>query len=133
MSDIDYSALEDAVVTIETEDGESMECQLVCVFEYNEQDYAAFAELDNEEHEVYFFTLNTKVKKKETEFAFDIVDDEELLEELLSALQEITDAEFEEDDDDDNNIIIDDGEEDEEVFDEEDDSKWDQFINKKLD
>lgn len=108
-----------------------MECQLVCVFEYNEQDYAAFAEIDNEENEVYFFTLNAKVKKKETEFEFDIVDDEELLDELLAVLQEITDAEFEEDED--GNVIIEGEEDDVDDFEDEDDSRWDQFIHKKLD
>lgn len=126
MSDIDYSALEDAVITLESEDGDSIECQLICIFEYNEQDYAAFAEIDNEEHEVYFFTLRAKEKKKETEFEFSIVDEDELLDELLAVLQEITDAE--------SNVIFDDGEDEEEDdFDDEDDSKWDQFINKKLD
>lgn len=131
MSDIDYSALEDAVITLESEDGESMECQLVCVFEYNEQDYAAFAEIDNDENEVYFFSLNAKVKKKETEFEFNIVDDEELMDELLAVLQQISDAEFEDDADNDS-VIIDDAEEDDD-FEDDDDSKWDQFINKKLD
>lgn len=130
MSDIDYSALEDAVITLESEDGESMECQLICVFEYNEQDYAAFAEIDNDENEVYFFSLNAKVKKKETEFEFNIVDDEELMDELLAVLQQISDAEFEDNADNDN-VIIDDSEEDDDVEDD-DDSKWDQFINKKL-
>lgn len=131
MSDIDYSALEDAVITLESEDGESMECQLVCVFEYNEQDYAAFAEIDNDENEVYFFSLKAKVKKKETEFEFNIVDDEELMDELLAVLQQISDAEFEDDADNDS-VIIDDAEEDND-FEDDDDSKWDQFINKKLD
>lgn len=131
MSDIDYSALEDAVITLESEDGESMECQLVCVFEYNEQDYAAFAEIDNDENEVYFFSLKAKVKKKETEFEFNIVDDEELMDELLAVLQQISDAEFEDDADNDS-VIIDDAEEDDD-FEDDDDSKWDQFINKKLD
>lgn len=131
MSDIDYSALEDAVITLESEDGESMECQLVCVFEYNEQDYAAFAEIDNDENEVYFFSLNAKVKKKETEFEFNIVDDEELMDELLAVLQQISDAEFDDDADNDS-VIIDDAEEDDD-FEDDDDSKWDQFINKKLD
>lgn len=131
MSDIDYSALEDAVITLESEDGESMECQLVCVFEYNEQDYAAFAEIDNDENEVYFFSLKAKVKKKETEFEFNIVDDEELMDELLAVLQQISDAEFEDGADNDS-VIIDDAEEDND-FEDDDDSKWDQFINKKLD
>lgn len=131
MSDIDYSALEDAVITLESEDGESMECQLICVFEYNEQDYAAFAEIDNDENEVYFFSLKAKVKKKETEFEFNIVDDEELMDELLAVLQQISDAEFEENADNDS-VIIDDSEEDDD-FGDDDDSKWDQFINKKLD
>lgn len=129
MSDIDYSALEDAVITLESEDGESTECRLICIFEYNDQDYAAFEEMGNDEHEVYFFALNAKKKKKKTEFEFNMIDEDELLDQLLEVLQQLTDAAFEEDGD---NVIIDEGE-DEDDFPDEDDSKWDQFINKKLD
>ena len=60
MADIDYSALEDAVITLESEEGESMECRLVCIFEYNEEDYAAFTEIDNDENEVYLFSVKAK-------------------------------------------------------------------------
>lgn len=125
MADIDYSALEDAVISLETEDGESMECQLICIFEYNNQDYAAFTEIDNEENEVYLFSLRAKQKKKETEFEFNMVEDEDLLDELIDVLQHITDEEFGEDE----GVIFD---EDEDEEDDEDDSKWDEFITKKL-
>lgn len=127
MADIDYSALEDAVISLETEDGESIECQLVCVFEYEDQDYAAFSKIDSEENEVYFFDLKAKKKKKETEFELSIVEDEDLLDNLIDVLQQIADDEIS----DENDILID--EEDEEDGEDEDDSQWDEFITKKLD
>lgn len=127
MADIDYSALENAVVTLESEDGESMECQLACVFEYNDQDYAAFTEIDNEENEVYLFTLTAVPKKKETEFEFNMVEDEDLLDELIEVLQQIMDAELEDED----GPVIDEDEDDDDE--DEDDSRWDEFITKKLD
>lgn len=127
MADIDYSTLEDAVITLESEDGESMECSLVCIFEYNEQDYAAFTEIDNDENEVYLFTVDAKQKKKETELEFNIIEDEDLLDELIEVLQQITDDEFGDNDD----VIIDEDEDSDDDNDE-DDSKWDEFITKKL-
>ncbi len=125
MADIDYSALEDAVITLESEEGESMECRLVCIFEYNEEDYAAFTEIDNDENEVYLFSVKAKQNKKETEFEFNIIEDEDLLDELIEVLQQITEDEFGDEDD----LIIDDEQDDD---DEDDDSKWDEFITKKL-
>lgn len=127
MADIDYSALEDAVITLESEEGESMECRLVCIFEYNEQDYAAFAEIESEENEVYLFTVDAKQNHKETNFEFNIIEDEDLLDELIEVLQQITDEEFGDEDD----VIIDE-DDDSDEDDDEDDSKWDEFITKKL-
>ena len=103
-----------------------MECQLVCIFEYNEQDYAAFTEIDNDENELYLFTVDAKRKHRETNFEFNIIEDEDLLDELIEVLQQITDEEF---DDEDDMSIDEDSDED----DDEDDSKWDEFITKKLD
>ena len=125
MADIDYSALEDAVITLESEEGESMECRLVCIFEYNEEDYAAFTEIDNDENEVYLFSVKAIQNKKETEFEFNIIEDEDLLDELIEVLQQITDDEFGDEDD----VIID---EEPDEDDGDDDSKWDEFITKKL-
>lgn len=125
MADIDYSDLENMVISIESEDGETIECELVCIFEYDEQDYAAFTEVNSEDNEVYLFTVNAKTKKKETEFEFGIIEDEDLLAELIGVLQQVTDMELEGEED----IIVDaDTDEDEE----DDDGKWDEFITKKL-
>ncbi len=123
MAEIDYSELEDAVVTLENEDGESIDCAMQCIFEYNGQDYAVLAEEDNPEQEVYFFGLDAAENNGKQEFEFSIIEDDELLAELLEVFQQIMDDEFEDED----------ISEEEDVEDEEDDSIWDQFITKKLD
>lgn len=128
MADIDYSVLEGTVIVLESEEGESMECQLVGIFDHNGQDYAAFTEIDNDEYEVYIFTVDAKQNKKEIEFEFSIIEDEDLLEELIGVLQRITDEQFANDED----MLIDE-DSDEVEDDDEDDSKWDEFITKKLD
>lgn len=118
MADIDYSELEGLQVALETEDGEEVNCELQCIFEYNGQDYAVMAQEDSEENEVYFFEVNVKETKKEPEIEFSVIEDDETLEELLELFQQIVDQEFEEEDDDEG--------------DDDDDGKWDQFITKKL-
>ncbi len=129
MEDIDYSELEDAVLTLEDEDGNSIDCTMQCIFEYNGQDYAAVMEEDNPENEVYFFELNATKKKNEIEFEFTIVEEEDLLDELLEIFQQIANAEFEDETSDNVAYDIDDEEDDD---DDEDDSIWDEFITKKL-
>lgn len=119
MADIDYNDLEELTLTMEDENGETTECELQFVFEYDGQDYGAFCEADNDTGEFYFFAIDGKTNwKGETELEIEPVEDEALLEQLVEVLQQIIDEE-----------TADDDEEDE---DDEDDSVWDQFINKKL-
>ena len=135
MADIDYSPLEDAVLTLEDEDGNETEVTMQCIFEYDDQDYAAMIEEDEEEPSVYFFSLHAKkTKKKEVEFEFTPVEDDDLLEDLLDIFQQIINEEAEDEDEGLEGISIDGGEQDsDDDEDDDDDSKWDQFINKKLD
>ena len=51
MEEIDYSPLEDAVLTLEDEDGNEIEVSMQCIFEYEDQDYAALIEEDNIENQ----------------------------------------------------------------------------------
>ena len=132
MIDFDYSELEDMELTLETEDGEEIDLELAYVFEYKEQDFAAFGEVgteDDEERSVYFFFLNLKQKRNDVEFEY--IDDDELAEELLEVFMQIL-ASQEEEGVDLSDYGIEDEDDDEEEEDDDDDSRWDQFIHKKL-
>ena len=134
MMDFDYSELEDVELTLETEDGEEIDLELAYVFEYKGQDFAAFGEVGTEEDEersVYFFLLNLKQKKgDEAEVEFEYIDDDEVAEELLDVFLQIL-ASQEEEGVDLGDYGIEDEDDDEDDGDE--DSRWDQFIHKKLD
>lgn len=125
MADIDYNELEDLTLTMEAEDGTTTECELQFVFEYKGQDYGAFCETDSETGEFYFFSLDGKTNwKGETELELESVEDDALLENLVTVLQQIIDDEVNGDGD----------YEDEEpdLEEDEDDHVWDEFIHKKL-
>lgn len=127
MSEINFDELQDVVLTLEDEDGESVECSMQGVFEYKGQDFAVLAEEDNPNNEVYFFLLNSKQKKDETEYEFTLIDDDELLEELLIAFQHLVDKELSDED------FIEYPDADDHDEPDEDDHIWDEFITKKLD
>lgn len=131
MTDFDYSQLEDEVtLTLETEDGESIDLEMLFVFEYEEQDYAAFIETDNEDNVVYFFAVNPRqTKSDEVELDFEYIDEEDLATELLNIFQQIVDAGADEEADIADLDLEDVSGQEEET---EDDSKWDEFIHKKL-
>lgn len=123
MADIDYNDLEDLTLTMEEEDGTTTECELQFVFEYEGQDYGAFCEAGSDTGEFYFFAIDGKTNwKGETELEIDPVEDDALLENLVTILQQIIDEEMGEEDEDDEPDLDED----------EDDSIWDEFINKKL-
>lgn len=123
MADIDYSELEELTLSMEDENGVTTECELQFVFEYDGQDYGAFCEPDNEEGEFYFFAIDGKTNwKGETELEIAPVEDDELLGQLVEVLQQIIDDEVADEEDDEPELDASD-----------DDSKWDEFINKKLD
>ncbi len=122
---INYDDLEDLTLTMEDEDGNTTECELQFVFEYEGQDYGAFCEPDDDSGAFYFFTLDGDTNwKGEIELEVEPVEDDALLEQLVEALQEIVD--------DDNNDSDPFGFDEEEEDDDEDDGMWDEFINKKL-
>lgn len=127
MSEINFDELQEVVLTLEDEDGKSVECSMQGVFEYKGQDFAVLAEEDNPNNEVYFFLLNSKQKKDETEYEFTLIDDDELLEELLIAFQHLVDKELSDED------FIEYPDADDHDEPDEDDHIWDEFITKKLD
>ena len=132
MADFDYDALSDLTLTLEAEDGSEVNLEMLYIFEYDDVDYAAFTEQDNPEPVIYFFTLTIGAPaegEEEAEITFECVEDETLGNELLAIFQELADAEAEEGD----GIEIETEDDDDEEAEDEDDSKWDQFIHKKLD
>lgn len=131
MTDFDYSQLDEEIsLSLETEDGENIDLDMLFIFEYDDQDYASFIERDNEDNVVYFFAVNpTQKKNDEVELNFEYIDDEELATELLDIFQQIVDADADEDADI-AGLDLEDASGVEE--DDDDDKKWDEFIHKKL-
>lgn len=131
MTDFDYSQLDEEIsLTLETEDGESIDLDMLFIFEYDDQDYASFIERDNEDNVVHFFAvIPTQKKNDEVELNFEYIDDEELATELLDIFQQIVDADADEDADI-AGLDLEDASGVEEEDD--DDKKWDEFIHKKL-
>ncbi len=129
MADIDYNDLEGLTLTMEEEDGTTTECDLQFVFEYEGQDYGAFCESDDDSGEFYFFSIDGNTNwKGETELEIEPVEDDSLLETLVSILQEIIDNDIEDSDDEFDEYDDDDPD----LEDDEDDNIWDEFIHKKL-
>ena len=135
----DLNAMEDVIVTIEEEDGTETECQVICMFEYEEKAYAALTPTDESIAEVYLFGVTFEDQGDEVEFTIENIDDDDLLEEVGHVFETIM-AEASDEDDDDlpDGVVIDPptggsgdmhtmtlpGDDDEEY--------WNQFINKKL-
>lgn len=143
MQDFDMEDIEEMMVSLELEDGTELECEVICIFEYEGQDYAALTPTDETIEEIYFFGIELNRNGEEVEIELQQLEDDE----LLGALGEVFDEIMSEDDE----IMIDDGNgnvynifDDEDgtkgkytnysnYFEDDDDGKWDEFINKKLD
>ncbi|MCR5690723.1 MAG: DUF1292 domain-containing protein [Eubacterium sp.] len=127
MADFDYESLEDLTLTMESEDGEEIELELLTIFEYEDVDYGAFTELNSTENIVYFFSLQFgETRGEETEVTFECVEDETLGETLLGIFQEVIDSDL----DTEEEIEFAQAMDEEEI--QEDESQWDKFINKKI-
>lgn len=103
MANIGPDEIEEIIVNLELEDGGEVECEVICIFEYDGNDYAALTPTDESIAELYFFGLEMEEKGDETEFTLLNIEDEDLLEELGDAYDEMMDE-----------------------------GEWDEFINKKL-
>ncbi|MBR6228728.1 MAG: DUF1292 domain-containing protein [Eubacterium sp.] len=144
----DLNEMEDIFLTIEEEDGSETECQMICMFEYNENAYAALSPVDDTLNEAYLFAVTIENQEDEFEFTISNIEDDDLLEEVgnvfTSIMQQAAEAEADEDGDipdiseDLKGVSIDtnanqSGESHERtISDSDDESYWDQFINKKL-
>lgn len=117
MAEFNLEDIEEMKVDLQLEDGSTLECEVIYIFEWGGDDYAALTPVDESIEEIYFFGIEIEDKGGEPEITLLQIDDEESLEALADAFDEMLDEEeFDEDEDE-----------------AEDDGKWDEFINKKLD
>ena len=117
MAEFNLEDIEEMKVDLQLEDGSTLECEVIYIFEWGGDDYAALTPVDESIEEIYFFGIEIEDKGGEPEITLLQIDDEEALEALADAFDEMLDEEeFGEDEDE-----------------AEDDGKWDEFINKKLD
>ena len=107
MANLNPEDMEEMVLTLELEDGGEMECEVICIFEYDGKDYAALTPTDEDSEDLYIFGAEINEQEEGTEITFENIEDDELLETLFEALTEAMEEE-------------------------EDDSEWDEFIDKKL-
>lgn len=126
MADIDMEEVDELIVTLELEGAGDVECEIICIFEYENKNYAALTPTDESVEELYFFGIemtDSEEDSEEIELTLENIDDDDLLEKLSVVFQEMVDEVTE--DEDDESAEAPEAEED-------DDSKWDEFINKKL-
>ena len=117
MSDFDLSDIEEMQVSLELEDGSTLECEVIYIFEWNGDDYAALTPVDESIEEIYFFGIQIDTEGDQPEITLLQIEDDETLDAISDAFDEMLDEEeF--------------GEVDEE---DDDDGRWDEFIDKKLD
>lgn len=128
MAGFDTDDIEEIIVTLDLEDDGEVECEILCIFEYGDSDYAALTPTDESVEELYFFGIQMEEQGDDVEITLDNIEDEQLLEELAAAFEQI----MSEDEEDDLEAMLPE-EEEEEEDDDNDDSKWDEFITKKLD
>jgi hypothetical protein len=130
MANLETDDIDEIIVTLELEDEGDVECEVICIFEYDGSDYAALTPTDESKAELYFFGIEMNEKPgDEVEMTLSNIEDDELLEELAEAFEQVM-----KDDDDEEDLEAALAAENEEASeDDTDDSRWDEFINKKLD
>ena len=88
-------------VTLDLEDGSSVECAIVTILTVNNQDYIALLPLDengeNEDGEVWFYRYSENEDDPNEEPALDYIDDDDEYEAVADAFDEFLDTqEFDE-------------------------------------
>ena len=116
----DLNEMDDVILEIEDENGTKIECQVIAMFEYEDEAYAALTPTDEDNNDAYLFRLQIEDQGDELEFTLDNIDDEEKLEEVGQVFTQILEQAGEDDD------------EDSYASDDEPDDEWDEFIHKKI-
>lgn len=115
MSDFSLEDIEEMSVDLELEDGSVLSCEVLYIFEWSGQDFAALTPVDESIEEIYFFGIEIDDDGGEPEITLLEIEDQEVLDALADAFDEMIREEEEEEEED------------------EEDAKWAEFIHKKLD
>ena len=97
MAGFDVDDIEEIVVTLELEGEGEVECEIICIFEYDGKDFAALTPTDESVEELYFFGIEMDEKGGEIEITLENIEDDELLEELAAVFDQLM-SDDEEDD-----------------------------------
>ena len=89
---------EEMTVTLDLEDGSSVECAIVTILTVNNQDYIVLLPLDeNEDGEVWFYRYSENENDPNEEPVLDYIDDDDEYEAVADAFDEFLDTqEFDE-------------------------------------
>ncbi len=92
---------EEMTVTLDLEDGSSVECAIVTILTVNNQDYIVLLPLDengeNEDGEVWFYRYSENENDPDEEPVLDYIDDDDEYEAVADAFDEFLDTqEFDE-------------------------------------
>lgn len=92
---------EEMTVTLDLEDGSSVECAIVTILTVNNQDYIVLLPLDengeNEDEEVWFYRYSENENDPDEEPVLDYIDDDNEYEAVADAFDEFLDTqEFDE-------------------------------------
>lgn len=128
MAAFDTDDIEEIIVTLELEGEGEVECEIICIFEYGDSDFAALTPTDESIEELYFFGIQMEEQGDEVEMTLENIEDDDLLEELGQAFDQLMNEDEQEDE---LEAML--PQEEESTDDDDDDSKWDEFITKKLD
>lgn len=128
MAGFDADDIEEIVVTLELEGEGEVECEIICIFEYDGKDFAALTPTDESVEELYFFGIEMDEKGGEIEITLENIEEDEFLEELAAAFDQL----MSDDEEDEIEAAIGMNADDEEADEDDDDSRWDEFITKKL-
>ena len=93
MAEFNLEDIEEMKVDLQLEDGSTLECEVIYIFEWGGDDYAALTPVDESIEEIYFFGIEIEDKGGEPEITLLQIDDEEALEALADAFDEMLDEE----------------------------------------
>lgn len=91
--DIELGEDEELFVTLELDDGQEMECQVIMIFEVEEQDYIALLPTEGEEYENGEVYLYRYAEDEEGNPSLDNIESEDEYEMVADAFDEILDEE----------------------------------------
>lgn len=93
MAELNLDDIEEMTVDLELEDGSTLQCEVVYIFEWDGDNYAALTPVDESIEEIYFFGIEIEQGDGEPEITLLQIEDEDTLEAIGDAFDEMVDEE----------------------------------------